>query len=96
MFCQEKKGKLRKVPVAKNNLQTLRKGKKMTDREAKAKAWLFDNKISLEEIETAWNNAIKRNNFLINNLAKNGKRWWWLGENTRLLQQLIERYSNEV
>lgn len=68
----------------------------MTDKEAKAKAWLFDNKISLEEIETAWNNAIKRNNFLINNLAKNGKKWWWLGENTRLLQQLIERYSNEV
>lgn len=67
----------------------------MTNREAKAKAWLFDNNISLEEIEKAWNNAIKRNNFLINNLAKNGKKWWWLGENTRLLQQLIERYGND-
>lgn len=67
----------------------------MTNREARAKAWLFDNNISLEEIETAWNNAIIRNNFLINNLAKNGKKWWWLGENTRLLQQLIERYGND-
>lgn len=32
----------------------------MTDREARAKAWLFDKGISLEEIETAWSNAIKK------------------------------------
>ncbi len=65
----------------------------MTDREARAKAWLFDKGISLEEIETAWSNAIKKDNFIIKNLAKNGKKWWWLGNNTRLLQQLIERYG---
>lgn len=65
----------------------------MTDREARAKAWLFDKEISLEEIETAWSNAIKKDNFIIKNLAENGKKWWWLGNNTRLLQQLIERYG---
>lgn len=65
----------------------------MTDREARAKAWLFDKGISLEEIETAWSNAIKKDNFIIKNLVKNGKKWWWLGNNTRLLQQLIERYG---
>lgn len=65
----------------------------MTDRKARAKAWLFDKGISLEEIETAWSNAIKKDNFIIKNLAENGKKWWWLGNNTRLLQQLIERYG---
>lgn len=65
----------------------------MTDREARAKVWLFDKGISLEEIETAWSNAIKKDNFIIKNLAENGKKWWWLGNNTRLLQQLIERYG---
>lgn len=45
----------------------------MTDREARAKAWLFDKGISLEEIETAWSNAIKKDNFIIKNLAENGK-----------------------
>ena len=34
MFCQEKKGKLRKVPVEKNKLQTLRKGKEMRKKSA--------------------------------------------------------------
>lgn len=65
----------------------------MTDKETMAKAWAFNNGVSQEQIEKAWDNAIEKGNFIIRNLDKNGKKWWWLGDNPTLLQQLIERFG---
>lgn len=61
----------------------------------KAKAWCFDNGISLINIEKAWETAVKNNCFVITNLDKNGYKWWWLGDNEILLSQLIERYGQK-
>lgn len=60
-----------------------------------AKAWCFDNGISLEDIENAWDKAIKENCFVVKNLDKNGYKWWWLGDNPKLLSQLMERYGKK-
>lgn len=60
-----------------------------------AKAWCFDNGFSLEDIENAWDKAIKENCFVVKKLNENGYKWWWLGDNRTLLSQLVERYGNE-
>lgn len=60
-----------------------------------AKAWCFDNGFSLEDVEKAWDKAIKENCFVVKNLDKNGYKWWWLGDNAILLSQLMERFGEK-
>jgi len=58
----------------------------------RAKAWCFDNDVTEEEVEKAWNNAIALGVPVIVNLNKHGNEWWILAPH--LLRQLMDRYSD--
>ncbi len=63
------------------------------DRMNRAKAWCFDNKVAIDDVEAAWENAKAKDVMVVNNLSKNGKKWWWLAPH--LLNQLVERYGTK-
>jgi hypothetical protein len=56
----------------------------------RAKAWCFDNGVTEEQIQTAWDNAKENGVLVVQNLSKHGHSWWWLPPH--LLQQLFDRY----
>ncbi len=62
-------------------------------RRNRAKAWCFDNGVTREQIETAWNNAIKAGNQKIIQLKNSGCIWEDI--NHVLIMQLLERYGNK-
>lgn len=62
------------------------------DNSDRAKAWCFDNGVTAEQVQNAWDNAIKLDNSVINQLERSGVTWKDLSPH--LLKQLIERYSN--
>ena len=58
--------------------------------EVRAKAWCFDNGMTKEQMEQAWDNAIKAGNKIIINLSEHDHKWYNL--QNHLLKQLVERY----
>jgi hypothetical protein len=61
------------------------------ERNNAAKAWCFENGVTAKEVETAWQNALTRENFIIKNLNAHGQTWEDLPKH--LLAQLVERYG---
>jgi len=60
--------------------------------EQRAKAWCFDNGITVTQMEACWNNAIEAGNFIIKNLDSHGKEWWSLPGH--LLKEFTDKYSD--
>jgi rhamnogalacturonyl hydrolase YesR len=57
-----------------------------------AKAWCFDNGVTLKRMDAAWENAKKNNNSPnFQNLVKHNKSWMFLAPH--ILKQIIDRYS---
>lgn len=59
----------------------------------RAKAYLFDNNISLEQVQKAWDKGIESGNGILKNFAEHGKGPLDLAPH--LINDLLHRHGND-